>query len=723
MLGLSDISIKFLTDMPYLAWPALVVLLGLAVLLYHRTNPPLTASLRVFLAGLRIIAVAALFLAILEPVVGFTRAYLRPPRVALLLDRSASMDKSGSGITRSARMDSLLSSHTFAGLGKATDLATYHFGGNLVSAQEEVDRDRTSLGDVCYELEKNELAAPSDYWMLFSDGKSNSGRDPRDVAAGRHTPIIAIDMSAGGGGFDVSIADVNYNPVVFVDQPTDVLVKLNWRHGQNQNVKVELLSGNQILDSRRFHLGDEGEFGEVPLKYIPAQPGFQILKARIAPLEGEESTDNNQHSFAVKALKSRLLVLIVSDHPDHEVGFLKRFLSRSDKYEVELLATGSRAGNLGGRIPSRAVELNRYDLVVLHDPDPRKLESRREIIESYLSEKGGAMWVLAGGQFAASEGSEWFNRLLPFHPAGPAYLRQVEFQAEPAEGNLYHPAVRLAENQSSIRETWSQLPPFKSLVACNIVDPDAVILAWVPRSVAPAEKLPAIGYKRTGPGKTLMSAALPYWPWGFVSMGFGEDGANYGRFVEGAVSWLTVSDDFDPIRIAPQKDVFTRGEAVRFDGFAYDLGYRPIPAVSGTVKLLAEGNSDSYEIDVVSIGEGKYKAEFFNLPPGNYRYEGVFRKDGKMLEKNEGAILVESFSLEEYDQAGDPAGLAALARLSGGRYFTATEFDEAVAFLDLTPVEVREQREFVLWGRFWLLLVFIAALSLEWLARKMNQLI
>ena len=46
-----------------------------------------------------------------------------------------------------------------------------------------------------------------------------------------------------------------------------------------------------------------------------------------------------------------------------------------------------------------------------------------------------------------------------------------------------------------------------------------------------------------------------------------------------------------------------------------------------------------------------------------------------------------------------------------------------VAFLDLTPVEVREQREFVLWGRFWLLLVFIAALSLEWLVRKMNQLI
>ncbi len=414
---------------------------------------------------------------------------------------------------------------------------------------------------------------------------------------------------------------------------------------------------------------------------------------------------------------------MVAGHPDHEVGFLKRFLSRSDKYEVELRATGPQARNLSARFPRRGVALNRYDLVVLHDPDPRKLESRREIIESYLSEKGGAMWVLAGGQFAASGGSEWFNRLLPFHPAGRTNLRQVEFHAEPAEGNLYHPAIRLAEDQSSVRETWSQLPPFKSLVACDIVDPDAVILAWAPRLMAVAEKLPVIGYKRVGPGKTLMSAALPFWPWGFVSMGFGEDDANYGRFIDGAVSWLTVSDDLDPIRLAPQKEVFTRGETVRFDGFAYDLGYRPLSAVSGTVELLAEGSSSSYEIDMVPLGEGKYRAEFFNLTPGSYRYRGAFRKDGNILRNSEGVILVESFSLEEYDQAGDPAGLAALSRLSGGRYFTTREFDEAVAFLDLTPVDVREQREFVLWGRFWLLLVFVAALSLEWLGRKMSQLI
>ncbi|MEA3297406.1 MAG: hypothetical protein U9R56_06030, partial [candidate division Zixibacteria bacterium] len=109
--------------------------------------------------------------------------------------------------------------------------------------------------------------------------------------------------------------------------------------------------------------------------------------------------------------------------------------------------------------------------------------------------------------------------------------------------------------------------------------------------------------------------------------------------------------------------------------------------------------------------------------PEKYRYRAVFEKDGRELKTSKGQLLVESFSIEEYDQSGDPAGLTAIAKLSGGKYYHMRQFDEAMASLDLSSVDVHEKREFNLWGRFWLLAVLIGALAIEWMLRKINQLV
>jgi hypothetical protein len=692
MAGIKEISLSFLTAYPYLVWPALIVLLVAAFFLYRRTNPPLPLYLRIILAGLRMIAVAALVLALLEPVLSITREYERPRRVTMLVDHSASMNKQEAGKSRRDRMDSLFSSASFAQVSSQVDPEYRYFGGNLATQPALVDPDRTALADALYELDKQQLDQPADLWMLFSDGNTNSGREPADIATTLNTPMVVIDMAMGGGGFDVGIADLTFNPITFVGQPSEIVVKLHWQRGSDRAVNVELLDGNRIVDQKRLKLTTDDGLGEVALRHIPEEPGQTLLRARAVPIEGEETTDNNQRFFAVKVLKSKLLVLLASSSPDYEVGFLKRALEQSDKYEVEFVATGGKMGNLAGNFPSRQTALNRYDLVILHDPDPRRLSSRKDIIESYLSNRGGALWV-------------------------------VEFNAEPAEGDLFHPAVRLADDQSAIRAAWMELPPFQKLVPCNQIAPGSVILAWAARPTAQVARPPVLGYRRVGPGKVLASAAMPFWTWSFVNLGFGAEAELYHRFLEGTVTWLTVKDDFDPIRISPEKEVFTRGETVRFDGYAFDLGYRPIPGVTGAVKLRSQAAEDSFELDLLSLGEGKYSAEFLNVAPGRYDYEAHFEGDQGLLKRAEGQILVEAFSLEELDQSGNAAGLHALASRSGGKAFKAETFDEALAYLDLTPVAVMSQKDYLLWGRTWLLIVFLSAVSVEWLLRKINQLI
>ena len=197
----------------------------------------------------------------------------------------------------------------------------------------------------------------------------------------------------------------------------------------------------------------------------------------------------------------------------------------------------------------------------------------------------------------------------------------------------------------------------------------------------------------------------------------------YSAFIEGVVKWLTVREDFDPIRITPDKEVFARGETVLFHGFAFDLGFRPIPGVNGTVRLEKKAGVDTVVTDLVGIGDGKYTARFFNVPPGKYHYTAAFEKEGRILKRSEGNILVEPFSLEEFDQSGNPATLTALAKLSGGDYFSFEDFDKVMESIDPSPVAVKTKGELVVWNKLWLMLVIIGALSGEWLLRKEFQLV
>ncbi|MBN1213522.1 MAG: hypothetical protein JXA92_13205 [candidate division Zixibacteria bacterium] len=705
-----------------MVWLTLALLLALSFWLYRCTNPPVSPLLRIIFIIVRVIAVLALCAALFEPVLSYNREFERRKKITVLVDDSSSMDRFERDKSRRERLDSLLTDENYRRLKIRTELKTFYFGSNLAEEEKSVDRDKTALGDALYELKKLDLTEPSDYWLLFSDGKSNTGRRPREAVQGLEVPLVCVDLALDVGNFDVGLDEVNYNPVVFVGRPTEVKVKLNWHDAAGKNLTVQLLDSTRVLTESRFAISQEGGFGDVILKYTPDQPGQKLMQIKISPLEGEESAGNNLRTVSVKVLKNRLLVLLVTDRPDYEVGFLRRFLTQSVKYEVDLIVTGEKAGNLGGRFPSRQTELNRYDLVILHDPDPVAFEPRLDILKSYLNEKGGALWLLMGPQFAGRGSGNRFNEFLPFSQSQPNRIEYLDFHGEPSENNLFHPVIRLADDRNAIRELWATRPPFKTLVRCDVVDPEGVVLAYASGGRLEWEKIPVLGYRRFGPGKLLAAAALPFWSWGFVNLGFGEDNSLYEKFLEGTISWLTVQDDFEPVRVTPDKEVFSRGEAVRFDGMAYDQGFRPLTEVTGTVRL-SSGDGEVYEKDFIEQTPGRLRAEFDPVPPGRYTFSAFLEKGGQVLKNEQGQIVVETFSLEEFDQSGDRTGLMALASLTGGSFYTFDQFNDAVNNIDLNPVVEAVQKEIVVWNKFWLLLIFIAMLSVEWILRKINNLI
>lgn len=722
MFGINQISIDFLSDHLWLVVLAAIVGLALAWWHYRRTNPPLSRYLRILLGGLRTIAILALILALAEPMMAVGREYERPTRVSVLMDQSKSMDKLESGLTRAARVDSLLDSSPFMRLSERADVAKWYFGENLSQDRTEVTTEATALGEAMYRLAQLQMDEPADHWVLLSDGNSNSGRQATTTAGKVDVPIWTVNAALEAREFDAALADQEFNPVVFSGQPTQVQVQLAWNGAEGQRIPVTLEADGRQLDQAMVVAEVDNGQGEVTLKYIPEAPGQQLLTLKIPALPGEQSLDNNQRSFSVKVLRSKLSVLLVSGRPDYEVGFLKRFLDRSDRHEVTFVCTGSKSGNLKGTIPSSQPDLNRYDLIILHDPDPRTLDARREVLTSYLGDRGGAIWLMMGREFSKRSCPDWLGSLLPFSSTGAGSFAQVDFRAEPDEGNLLHPVIRLADDQAGVRQAWADLPPFQMLIPCDKVAPNATLLAYFQRGEG--QRYPILGFRRQGPGKILASAAMPFWTWGFVNLGLGDEAAIYDRFLEGSLSWLTISDDLEPVRAQPTKDVFTRAESVVFDGFAYDAGFRPLVDVLATVRLTSEeGGGGPIEADFAELGEGRFRATIDALSPGTYRWQVEFAKNDETIRKQDGRLVVEEFALEEFDRRSDPAALAAIAQVSGGMYFDLKDFDRLVSTLDPLPVKVIDRVEASLWGQWWLLLIFVGSLAIEWTLRKVNQLI
>lgn len=723
MFGFHDISIEFLTGSPGLTVLGLALLVALAVWLYRRTNPPLPTRLRVILAGLRIVAVLALIAALLEPVIGYSRQFERQPRLALLLDKSRSMERLESGKSRTARVDSLLSSETFAGVTDRSRVDYWYFGANIGTAPDTVNADMTALGTAIDQVKSITATAKPDLWLLLSDGRSNSGRHPVEAASAVRAPILTFNLAEETGGFDLSLGNVEYNPVLFAGQKTEITVGFSWRSGSGQQAKAQLLDRHvRVLAEQSLALSEPIGLGELALSFTPMEPGQHLYTVRVISATSEESTDNNSRTIAVKVLKSRLAVLLVTKRPDHEVGFLRRQMLRSDEYDVDLRVTGQRAGNLAGTMPTTQAELNRFDLVILHDPDPSELESRVPLLNSYLRDRGGAIWVLMGEQFAVAGPSPSFSKLLPFWQSRRMPLERYEFHAEPAETHLFHPAIRLADDRAAVRNAWSKLPPFSLLVPCDSVDPGSAVLAFSADPRRPDRRFPVLGYRRHGSGKLMATAAMPLWTWGFVDLGTGGSGEWYGRFLEGTSRWLTVRDDLDPIRIVPEKEVFSRGEPVRFNGYAFDQGYRPMTGVTGALELVDSLTGQTYAADFLNRSEGRLEALLANVAPGAYHYRGSLSKEGQLLTEASGMIAVERFSIEEFDQRGDPAALMAVANASGGRFWRYQEFDSLRSF-PLRPVKESVKGELSLWGQGWLLAICLAAFCLEWLIRKIYHLL
>jgi hypothetical protein len=727
--GIGNLSLNLQDSNLGLVILLFVLALVLAVLTYRRTFPPLSKRKKALLLGLRIAALFSLFLVLSEPILTLAKRYVHKPVVALLLDASKSMELKGENATRIEEMKEVTKNRIFEEVSTESELVIFAFADSLVSLVS-VDQlpdslgNATSIGEAIKSVKEKFKDKNLIGMIILSDGANNLGEDPVPAARSAGVPVFTCGMGTYSPLRDVSIGRISYPDVGYVGDKMTIEVNVSQNGYDQTKVPVSIREKKMTLEQQNLTLGKSGATQILSLSITPEEAGLHQYQLNLPIMEEESVKENNQRTFAIKVLKSKIGILLVSGSLNWEYSFLKRTLEKDENVKLESLVYGKENRSIIGRFPQNREALRAFDILMFVDPSGFVLRDHKNEIEDFLSNQGGSALFLLGKEFMDSHGFMEMSPLLPFDAKGATItFSAAKANLELTEEGKLHPITRLVENMEENEKIWSDLPPFSGLAILGTTTKDATSLAQFKSPTGSASFSSGITVRNYGKGKVLAVTVTPFWQWDFLMWGIGKDNLAYLKFWNNCVRWLVVREDMDLVNVSTDKKIYMGGERIEFTAKVFDQNYQKIEDASVVVNVKGEALPDSELVNLGLNQTGDYVANLGALPPGNYSYQGEVFRNGEKTGTKSGEFLVEQYSLENSDLKTDFDLLKRIAESSGGKYYQTEELGNLAQDLKFTEREERKKKEIQLWNSPLLLAIFVLCLSIEWAIRKRSQLL
>ncbi len=773
LLGISSDITEHISDArfsfqrPALFWIGLVLLVPIGYYAYRRqrqnllTAPP---ALRGLLTACRIIVLGILVLVLGHPYVKIDHEIEKRPIVAVLVDHSQSMTLpagpfetddavlaaaraagfAAAGGTVDAETRRALNQISRAKLAHAAlraaqdafatpiaerfDLRFYGVGEELAQipvAAGSADLPeppnpgaKTSpLGAAVREVLEEAAGRTVSGIVLVSDGQNtgSTSLSQAALAAGRAgTPVFAGPAGSAARLRDISIVDVFTSGLVSQGDTASVSATIESQGFDGRPVKVELVEGEQPLDSKDLTLRS-AEQQQIELSFEAKQPGAHYLTVRIAPLPEETVRENNSDVAFLRVSDEKIRVLYAEGAPRWDFRFLKNGMRRDHGLDPSLVLE-TEIKNRGAdeaRVPGTAEEWASYHSVILGDCSPDLLGSASlDALAEAVRERGLGLVVLAGpNQMPHAYENSALVDLLPVRVrrgvAGYDAAVYNPFRMEITPEGAVHDATRLYDEPGRNAAVWSRMPPYYWCAGVIRPAPGATVLASNPSIADRFGKLPLIAYHYAGKGKVLFVGTDSTWLWrqNVGDRFFYKFWGQTVRFVArrddkaGKKSWI----ELRPLRAQPGEQA-----TVELMAFAADGSPRSDPQL--TVSLARPDGADTVTLDADPATRGRYTGRFVPKSEGTYH---VQFEPGGGQEPVEAEIRV-SLAPEELRRPNvDRPALELLAGSTGGQLVELADLAKIPEKLQGEPKRVQVHREESIWDNWFTLALLVMVYSLD----------
>jgi hypothetical protein len=577
---------------------------------------------------------------------------------------------------------------------------------------------------------------------LLSDGRRNAGAPLSTAAQALYASggaAIAVAVGSDAPPPDLRLSDVQAPTRAFVGEPVAIRGRL-----EGSGLSLAVSGSLKLIDESTGNVLAEKSIAVEPptatrpaassefaLMYQPDKQGVARLVIEVDSPLNELDLRNNRVTLQVEAVDAKIRVLYVEREARFEYRYLKNLLVREPTVisSVLLLAADPDFPQEGTepirRFPSSLEELDRYDVILLGDIDPKAgwIDTQGlENLAKWVEQKGGGLGWMAG---ARNDLKAWhgtpLGKVLPVRPAesSPAQLPAIEpfrpsLTAEGAASSIFF----LDAKGTPPAQVVADLPEWHWIAPIGRATPAAMALAVHPQRRSADGPLPLVVVGHYGAGQTFYCGSDEMWRWRRF-----RDIDHWRAFWLQTVRWLAAPRKLGAYRKVAFEAIPAKVQAgqptnldlrVHDETLAGDLPER----LSATIRQ----------------GASPVQSVWLQRPPGLAAYSaavsldraGAYTAEVKLPTATQPAIAAFDVQLPEAETADSPADPAALRQwiqaveqAGGQAHLLELDNLDDLASLPLPPAQVKLQTiDLRLWDN-WLALLLVTGLFLgEWAWRR-----
>jgi uncharacterized membrane protein len=754
----------------------------LVIVAWAYLRAPASRWTRALAFALKIVALAAIVLCLLEPLQSGRRPRPRANIMALVVDNSQSMQV-GDGLAAENRRERLISSIRQSSswrtrLDQDFAVRTYGFDSRLFAADDYAtlafDGYASSLLEALDTIGLRFRSRPVAGLLLFSDGNATdlAGEARRWESLG--FPVYPVVDEVASQPRDLAIAAVSVNQSDFEAAPVTLQVDASSTGFAEEKIVAQLQDEKGgVVEEQVLPAPPEGTPASVRFRFRPEESGVCFYRVAVCLQSQREAFErnesgpevtraNNTQLVTIQGRRGPYRVLYVCGRPNWEFKFLRRALSEDDEvrlaalvriarkqpkfafrdrgvsgtnplfenfsdeedaaeqyHEPVMLKYAIEPGELQGGFPKTAEELFSYQAVVLDDIEADFFtQDQMLLLRRFVSSRGGGLLMLGGPD---SFGNGGYDRT-PLGELAPVYLSGSR-DHDQARG-----AFRIALTREGLLEPWMRLRDTQSAEQRRL------------ESMPEFRTLNQVGHFKAGAAVLAMtnSAAGADRPV-FVVQRFGK-GRSAALLVGDLWRWALHRQEKDEQDLPQAWRQMTRwlvsdvprrvelkveqspdpAKPVEFRVSVRDPEFLPLD--NATVELdvtSPEGNKFTLTAEPSAQDAGLYEAAYWPLEAGGYRVvAAVTAPDGTRLPSAEGGWSAEPAAAEYRALEPNHRLLEEIAERTGGEMVALDDLDAFVESLPNRHVPVTETWVYPVWHQPWVLALAVACLCAEWGLRR-----
>ncbi len=666
---------------------------GYAWIAYRKKGPWSESVNRVLFVS-RALVVSVLALLLLSPIVRQIRNFTEKPSLVIAVDNSVSIG----AVYDSAQLD---------GLREAVATIQNELGVNDFDTELRVlDRgetdgwgftaNRTNLDQLLQDIRDDYEGRNLSEVILISDGIYNEGISPRY----REYPFAISTVGIGDSAVkkDIYLSNVLYNKIAYQGNKFPMVASLSQNGFEEGRVSVSVRRKGDVLATQSVELPPNGVPLDVRFLLDAEDVGFQQYEIFVESLEDEFSTENNRRTAFVEIVEGKQKIHLVSAAPHPDLKAIKSVLEGGENYEVIQFILSIPAEK-----QKYLTDEDEPDLVILH-----QLPS---------STSGGINWA-----DKLKNSSRWFiygpatnlNALTGMLP----WLRIRQMSGEfdrvlPVFNSQFAPFSYSDELLAQMQSLPPVIVPFGEIG----ISPEVETLLFQQIGNIRTNR-PLLSIMEDPETKSAVLLGSGLWQWKLTDYAENKNNRLFNELVSKLVQYLSTRDNKDRFRLYPVETEYQLGEDVVFETEVYNELYERVYGDKVNLEIIApNGEINTYSY-VTSPTNSRYRIG--GLEEGVYQYRGTTTIDGEEKEVA-GQVVMRGIDLEMINLTADFNLLRGLAQSTGGDFYNENDLPSLLGrYEDMEARGIIHSEETYLPAieLFWLFLVLLVLISLEWGLRK-----